>query len=112
MLAEQESDAGAFVQLREQRLGGIQVGSVRIGCVGPNRVIDNLRRFFRVHVESGFHEVGLLADITVAAMADRGRFGGSAMLVLENAAESSGGVNLSVGSEGLRLELFQQAFTL
>ncbi len=44
-------------------------------------------------------------------MADGGRFGGSAVLVLENATEGGGGVDLSVGSKGLRLELFQEAFT-
>ena len=106
MAAEHKPDAGAFVQLRQQRRSGMQVGSIRIGCVGPNRVIDDLRRFFCVHVESGFHEVGLVADIAITVMTDRGRFVCPAMLVFEDALEGGCGVDLGVGSESLGLELF------
>jgi hypothetical protein len=91
-------------------VGGVQVGRVGIGGIGPDCFIDNLGRFFRVHVKSGFHAVGLLTDFAVAAMANRGRFGGSAVLVFENAAKRGGGVDLSVRSESLRLEFFQQTF--
>ena len=97
--AEQEADAGAFAQLREQCVGGIQVSGAGIGCVGPDCFIDNLRRFFRIHVEGGFQTIGLLTHLAVAAMADRGRFGGSAVLVGENAAERGRRVDLNVGSE-------------
>ena len=99
--AEQQPDAGAVAQLRQQRSGGVQVGSVGIGRIGPDCFIDNLCRFFRVHVESGFQSVGLLAGLAVAAMANRGRFGGPAVLVFENAPERGRGIDLSVGSEGL-----------
>src|SRR5260370_37238318 len=109
---EQQPDAGAVAQLRQQRRGGVQVSSIGVGRLGPDRFIDNLCRFFRVHVESSFQSVGLLAGLAVAAMANRGRFGGPAMLVLENAPERGCGVDLSGGSEGLWLEFFQEALAI
>ena len=85
----------------EQRVGGIQVGGIGIGSVGPNRFIDNLRRFFRVHVESGLHAVGLLTRLAVAGVANCGRFRGPGVLMFKNAPERGRGVDLSVGGKHL-----------
>ena len=98
---KQQPDAGAVAQLGQKRGGGVQIGNVGIGRVGPDRFIDNLCRLFSVHMESSFQAVGLLAGLAVAAMANRGRFGGPAVLVFENTPERGRGIDLRVGSEGL-----------
>ena len=61
-------------------------------------------------MQGGFHEVGVLANLTVTAVADGGRFIGPAVLVFENAAKSGSGIDLRVRGEGLIFEFFQKAF--
>ena len=59
-----------------------------------------------------FQPVGLLPELTVAGVADGGRFKVSSVILLQNAAKGCGGVDLGMGSESLRLEFFQEALAL
>src|SRR5271168_5648725 len=115
--AENGADAGASLQFREQRLGGIQIGNVGIGRVGPDRRMHDFSGLARVHVESGFQPVRVLTGLAIAGMADGRWLVRPRMLMLENAMERDGGINLSsgrsinlsVGSKGLGFELLQQS---
>ena len=86
--SEKKSDASSFLQLREECLSGIQIGSMGIGGVGPDRGINDFCRIFCVHVQSGFHAVGFLAGFAIAVMADRGRLVRAAVLMFENTMEA------------------------
>ena len=110
--AGQKADAGPFAQLGQQSSRSVQVSSIGVGRVGPHRFIDDLCGFLRVNVQRSFHEVGLLADLTVAGVANGSGFRSSAVLVLEDAAERGCGIDLSVRSEGLRLEFFEKTLAV
>src|ERR1700719_1432420 len=101
MATEQQADTSAPSQLREQSRGSVQIRLVAVGCVGPNRVINNFRGVFVVHMQSGFQAVGLLARIAIAAVAYRGRFSRPGMLMIENTAEGGFRIDLGMRSKGV-----------
>src|SRR5450755_4358797 len=111
MSAEQQADTGAFAQFTQEGSSRVQIGCVGIGGVRPDRIIDNLRPFSRVHMKGGFQAVGVLADFTVATVTDGRGLGRSIVLMFENAPEGSRGIDLSVRSKGLGLEFLEQALT-
>jgi hypothetical protein len=101
MAAKQQADSGASSQLGEQGRGGIKVRLVAVGRVGPNRIINNFRGLFVVHMQSGFQAVGLLARIAIAAMAYRSGFSRPGVLMIENTAEGGFGIDLGMRSKGV-----------
>src|SRR5580692_11190183 len=70
--AVQRVHAAALAQFSKQRAGRILVGLVRVGGIGPDRVINNLRGFFQIDVQRGFADVEALLQALVASLADFG----------------------------------------
>jgi len=62
-----------------------------------------------VHVQRGFHQIGFLPDVAIAAMADRSRFGHAAMLMFEHALECRGGIDLRSGDPRGGVDLLVEA---
>src|SRR5271167_4686048 len=83
--AEHAGNSGAFAQFAEQRAGCVGVGLAGVGGIGPDRVVNDLRRFFQVDVQGGFVDVGALLQAIVTALADRRRLGALRMVFPERA---------------------------
>src|ERR1700677_370521 len=73
--ANHAGNACALAQLREQRARGIGVSFAGIGRIGPNSVVNNLRRFLYVHVQCRFAYIHTLLEPVIAGLADGSRFG-------------------------------------
>ncbi len=46
-------DPGPLANLAQQSLRGVFVSLPGIRSIGPHRVVDDLRRLFQLHVQSG-----------------------------------------------------------
>jgi hypothetical protein len=85
----------------EPSSSGIDVGLAGVGRIGPHGAVHNLRRFFHVYVQRCFQAVSLLADVPVAGVTNRSRLEFAIVVLLHDAAEGGGGVDLGVGRERL-----------
>ena len=68
-------NAGAAPQLGQKRLSSVSISLARVGRIGPDRVIHNLRCFLWLYVHRGFQHVNAFLEAVVAILADAGRLG-------------------------------------
>src|SRR5258706_681169 len=106
--AEQAGDSRALAQFAEQRAGRIGVGLARIRGIGPNRVVDNLCRFFQVDVQGGFAYIHAVLDAVVTQLAYRCRLGAFSVMFSQIANGGTTG-DFCMRCEKLRLELFEES---
>src|SRR5580693_8565584 len=109
--AEQARDSGALAQFAEQRAGSVCVGLVGVGGIGPDGVVDNLRRFLQIHMQGGFAYVQTVLQAVVTRLADCSRLG-ALNTMFRQGADGSRTASFGVRREKLGFELFQESLPL
>src|SRR5271170_5668764 len=109
--AEHAGNSAAFAQFAEQRAGCVGVGLAGIGGIGPDRVVNDLRCFFQIHVQSGFEYIDTLLQAVVTRLANRGWLGVLSAVIFQTA-NSNRARDFLRGCGNFRFELFQECLSL
>jgi hypothetical protein len=98
--------ARTLAQLGEQGAGSVAVSLARVGRISPHRIVNNLRGFFQVHVQSRLANVETTLQAVLARLANLGGLRSGGMVVFEFAR-----VRRRVGGLGMYRNQFRFEFT-